>query len=413
MSKQVTFTTDFDKSVVTVNFAKRGWLQATEGDSWNFYWASTHTSRNFFNSDSPHRFHDYQIINHFPNHYELTRKDLMVKNMKRYKREMERDKDKTEKTEEEEYSLHFLPTTFVVPADYNLFVEEYRRNPLSTWIMKPCGGSQGTGIFLVNKLSKMKKWSNDNRSGHTSYTGSSSYNHTPRESYVISKYIDRPLLIGGKKFDLRLYILVTSFKPLKAYMFKKGFCRFCTVKYDKSVQELDNMYVHLTNVSVQKQGEDYNRHHGGKWSIDGLLLYLRSTRGAECVQKLWKEIAWLTVSSLRAVAPLIVSDPHCFECYGYDIIIDEDLKPWLIEVNASPSLSTTTSSDYILKQSLIDSILDIVLPPDGVPSAKWSKKPSHEALRNWDILVDEEQAQNSSILEKKNRCKSNKKTIRK
>lgn len=68
------------------------------------------------------------------------------------------------------------------------------------------------------------------------------------------RYIENPLLIGGKKFDLRLYVLVTSFRPLKAYLFKLGFCRFCTVKYDTSIQELDNMYVHLTNVSVQKHG---------------------------------------------------------------------------------------------------------------------------------------------------------------
>lgn len=62
------------------------------------------------------------------------------------------------------------------------------------------------------------------------------------------------MLIGGKKFDLRLYVLVTSFRPLKVYQFRLGFCRFCTVKYDSSVAELDNMYVHLTNVSVQKHG---------------------------------------------------------------------------------------------------------------------------------------------------------------
>lgn len=127
-----------------------------------------------------------------------------------------------------------------------MFVEEYRKNPQSTWIMKPCGKSQGAGIFLINKLSKLKRWSREAKTSFHPQIG--------KESYVISRYIDNPLLIGGKKFDLRLYVLVTSFRPLKAYLFKLGFCRFCTVKYDTSVTELDNMYVHLTNVSVQKHG---------------------------------------------------------------------------------------------------------------------------------------------------------------
>lgn len=204
------------------------------------------------------------------------------------------------------------------------------------------------------------------------------------------------MLIGGKKFDLRLYVLVTSFRPLKAYLFKLGFSRFCTVKYDTSVTELDNMYVHLTNVSVQKHGViiylshsysqsldfvssfvcfspsrtnkgEYNNMHGGKWSVQNLRLYLEGTRGKEVTDKLFNSITWLIVHSLRAVQPVMASDRHCFECYGYDIIVDNTLKPWLVEVNASPSLTSTTVNDRILKYKLIDNILSIVLPPDGIP----------------------------------------------
>uniref|UniRef100_A0A1B6E2G1 Polyglutamylase complex subunit TTLL1 n=1 Tax=Clastoptera arizonana TaxID=38151 RepID=A0A1B6E2G1_9HEMI len=263
-----------------------------------------------------------------------------------------------------------------------MFVEEYRKNPQSTWIMKPCGKSQGAGIFLINKLSKLKRWSRESKTP---------FNPTlVKESYVISRYIENPLLIGGKKFDLRLYILVTSFRPLKAYQFKLGFCRFCTVKYDTSIQELDNMYVHLTNVSVQKHGGEYNSIHGGKMSVQNLQLYLESTRGKEVTQRLFDSISWLIVHSLKAVSYIMANDRHCFECYGYDIIIDDNLKPWLVEVNAAPSLTSTTVNDRILKYKLINNILNVVLPPDGMPDTRWNKIPSQESLGNFELLIDEE-----------------------
>lgn len=62
----------------------------------------------------------------------------------------------------------------------------------------------------------------------------------------------------------------------------------------------------------------------------------------------------------------MAQNKHCFECYGYDIIVDENLKPWLIEVNSSPSLMSTTVSDQILKSKLVESILSMVLPPTGI-----------------------------------------------
>ena len=65
----------------------------------------------------------------------------------------------------------------------------------------------------------------------------------------------------------------------------------------------------------------------------------------------------LLIYCITAVAPVMVSDRHCYECYGYDIIIDNDLKPWLIEVNASPSLSSTTVADRIMKYRLINDII--------------------------------------------------------
>lgn len=384
---KVTYCTDVDRSVVLSNFEKRGWVHVGPDDDWNFYWAGIQTCRSLFSIDSGYRMHDNQMINHFPNHYELSRKDMLVKNIKRYRRELEREGSPLAKRLDGKYVyLDFIPVTFVLPADYNLFVEEYRKvGSSSTWIMKPVGKSQGTGIFLINKLSKLKKWSREGKNNNFNTS-------TIKESYVISKYIDNPLLIDGKKFDLRLYVLVTSFRPLKAYLFKSGFCRFCTVKYNTSVGEIENLLIHLTNVSLQKQGDEYNSIHGGKLSIQNLRLFLESTRGKTVTEALFDNIVWLIVHSLKSVSYIMANDRHCFECYGYDIIIDNNLKPWLIEVNASPSLTSTTVNDRILKYKLIDNMLSVVLPPSGIPDVRWNKCPSREAMRNFELLIDEELA---------------------
>ncbi|XP_043418762.1 probable tubulin polyglutamylase TTLL1 isoform X4 [Prionailurus bengalensis] len=352
MAGKVKWVTDIEKSVLINNFEKRGWVQVTENEDWNFYWMSVQTIRNVFSVETGYRLSDDQIVNHFPNHYELTRKDLMVKNIKRYRKELEKEGSPlAEKDENGKYLyLDFVPVTYMLPADYNLFVEEFRKSPSSTWIMKPCGKAQGKGIFLINKLSQIKKWSRDSKT-------SSFVTQSTKEAYVISLYINNPLLIGGRKFDLRLYVLVSTYRPLRCYMYKLGFCRFCTVKYTPSTSELDNMFVHLTNVAIQKHGEDYNHIHGGKWTVNNLRLYLESTRGKEVTGKLFDEIHWIIVQSLKAVA-----------------------------VNASPSLTSSTANDRILKYNLINDTLNIAVPNGEIPDCKWNKSPPKEVLGNYEIL---------------------------
>ena len=91
---------------------------------------------------------------------------------------------------------------------------------------------------------------------------------------------------------------------------------------------------------------------------------MEATWGREASAKLFDDIDRIIIHSLKAVQGSIINDRHCFECYGYDILIDAHLKPWLVEVNASPSLSTTTHSDRVMKMALIRDVLDVVLPKD-------------------------------------------------
>ena len=171
------YRTDFDKHVVTCNFERRGWERwdPRYDDDWHVFWASVSTVKQIFAPENGIRLGDHQIVNHFPNHYELTRKDLMVKNVKRFRKECEKEAalesngagqcngnfNTTGMSATELLpKLDFVPATFSLPSDYSLFVEEFRRAPDRTWIMKPIGKAQGKGIFLINKLTQIKKWSN-------------------------------------------------------------------------------------------------------------------------------------------------------------------------------------------------------------------------------------------------------------
>ena len=68
----------------------------------------------------------------------------------------------------------------------------------------------------------------------------------------------------------------------------------------------------------------------------------------------------LVLRSLFSVQHVMINDRHCFELYGYDVMIDDTLKPWLIEVNASPSLTANTKEDYDLKCEMLNDLLDVV-----------------------------------------------------
>ena len=78
-----------------------------------------------------------------------------------------------------------------------------------------------------------------------------------RSGYIVSKYVSKPHLIRGYKYDLRLYVLVTSFDPLKIYMFKDGLVRLASVPYSTSKSSLKQRFVHLTNYSVNKKADSY------------------------------------------------------------------------------------------------------------------------------------------------------------
>ncbi|KAF1783005.1 putative tubulin polyglutamylase TTLL9 [Phytophthora cactorum] len=334
--RMLRFRTSLRNTVLDVMQRQGDWVETDSDLDWDLHWADVGWIRESLDAFTP--LQDHQ------NHYELTRKDLLVKNLKRVKRQLERSGDADSRREAELYD--FWAATFVLPHEYGMFLEEFKRTPGGRWIMKPVGKAQGRGIFLFEKLSDISEWKRD-----ASWKGDGAMQAKTADTYIVQKYVESPLLLGGKKFDLRLYALVTSFSPLTFWIYRAGFARFSHTRYTQSKGDMDNLFMHLTNASVQKSADDYNERLGCKWPLHSLKMFLISKYGHE---------SSLITRSLLAVQPTIIQDRHCFELYGYDVLIDSALKPWLIEVNASPSLTGDTDADYALKANLVQHTLDVV-----------------------------------------------------
>mmetsp|Transcript_34447 Transcript_34447/g.75187 ORF Transcript_34447/g.75187 Transcript_34447/m.75187 type:complete len:501 (-) Transcript_34447:51-1553(-) len=361
--KDVRFRCAFHNTVYDVLKA-RGFRETDSELDWDLFWCDKEWIHEVF--DHIH-LQPHQRVNHFRNHYELTRKDLLVKNIKRAQRQAVRDGQQ----EEAQGFAECSPTTFVLPMEYSMFVEEFKRAQASgaIWIMKPVGKSQGKGIFLFDKLSQVSGWrqcpkwlrrEDGDRKGAPDKDGKEDEERKEAEPYVVQRYVSDPLLIGGRKFDLRLYVLVTSYAPLCVYMYRSGFARFSHTRFSMNSEDLSNAMVHLTNVAVQKNCEHYDEKRGGKWDLHRLKLYLVAREGREKVEELFRAIQDVVLYSLLSVQKVMIQDKHCFELYGYDVMISSDLRPWLLEVNASPSLTANTAPDYDMKFALLDDTLTVL-----------------------------------------------------
>ncbi|XP_072763799.1 tubulin polyglutamylase TTLL5-like isoform X3 [Anoplolepis gracilipes] len=137
------------------------------------------------------------------------------------------------------------------------------------------------------------------------------------ESVIVAQYINNPLLVDGHKCDLRLYVAVTNYDPLLIYLYEEGLVRFAAVKYDGGNQYIWNPCMHLCNYSINKFHVDYVKY----------IVFI-------------------------------------LELFGFDILIDDTLKPWLLEVNLTPSLGCDSPLDVRLKSALIADLFTLV----GIPA---------------------------------------------
>jgi tubulin polyglutamylase TTLL6/13 len=262
---------------------------------------------------------------------------------------------------------NFQPNSFILPDERSGLKAALSKSNC-TYIVKPDRGSQGRGITIIQDPTAVDLLP---------------------DSSVAQEYVT-PCLIGGLKFDLRIYILVSSIDTLRLYLHTEGMARFCTEAYEPpNSSNLDDCYSHLTNFSLNKHNSKFcvTEEGGHKRYLSQVFRDLEQS-GAD-IEKLQRDIDQIVRLTLLASQSRISQSYHsvltvtdgksrCFEILGFDILIDERHRPWLLEVNSMPSLQTSSKLDHDLKKQVIMGALQIldISPNFKAESMDWFREMS-------------------------------------
>lgn len=257
-------------------------------------------------------------------------------------------------------------TTHMLAKAMDLCKRLKERNPQfdlngynNIWICKPGNLSRGRGISCFNTLEAI-----------LDYTSTKQENRR----WVVQKYIENPMVIHRKKFDMRQWVLVTDWNPLTIWFYERCYLRFGVDDFDMS--NLKNKYIHLTNNSITKHSSNFTNTEieGLMWFSEQFADYLSSQYGEDIWNtKIKPQIKNIVKLSLESVQDTIDNRKNSFEMYGYDIMIDEECNPWLIEVNASPAMDYSTEVTEELVQQVLEDTVKVVVDYNFASAKKKSK----------------------------------------
>lgn len=302
----------------------------------------------------------WQRLNHFPGTLEITHKDGLIRAMRRLQSQ-DHHKHKLS---------HFIPESFVLPREYLKLVDVIHKRKQcarergdDVWIYKPASQSRGRGISLFRDVGE---WKGGNGVA------------------VVQHYI-KPLLMAGFKFDLRLYVAVVSLKPLVAYVYQDFLVRFATERYN--LDDLSNVYSHLTNTSINTLGPGYRETKGYigtgcKWNMHQLCI--RFHQDGIDDRLLWQRVTDIIILTLKSQESSDKScSSHCVELLGFDILIDQQYRPWLLEVNESPSLANDCAVDEQIKVPMLRDLIDLMKlkESDRIPAHRQVNAPPRQGPR--------------------------------
>jgi len=255
-------------------------------------------------------------------------------------------------------------------------------NGSNLWLLKPTEYNRGRGINLFNKLSSLEYYlkcflvgDNVNRYKTMSGTGrkfrDQALNLVQSHKFVLQKYVEKPMLIEGRKFDIRVWALVDH--NMNLYYFREGYIRLSSEVFSLNEDTIEDVYVHLTNNAIQKEGKNYGKHESGNiLSLQQLKDYLPKERAKSEYLKIVDKIKDQIKTSMKSIRDKLNAKErkYCFEIFGYDFIIDANYNVWLIEVNCNPCIEESNDLLKRLVPRMLDDAFKLTIDKIMIPTPK-------------------------------------------
>ena len=213
----------------------------------------------------------------------------------------------------------------------------------NVWIVKPGGLSRGRGVHCIDQLNDILS------------------NVKPCNQTIIQKYIENPLVINGRKFDIRQWVLVTDLNPLTVWLFETPYVRFGAENYH--IDDFKNVFSQLTGNSIAKHSDKFNTGEieGDMWENAQFRGFLKKTYGGDPWIQIQKKIEKIVILSLECAKHKLFNRKNNFEVFGFDIMLDDKLNVYIIEINASPDWTYSTKVTEKLVKIASDDIMKVVL----------------------------------------------------
>ena len=237
-------------------------------------------------------------------------------------------------------------------------------NDIFSYIKRICEGKiTESELYNINDKGTIEK--NNNSDEPNICEKSDNYHHNINDEQdityqssqiIIQKYIEKPFLYNGRKFDIRIWVLITH--KMNVYIFKEGHLKLSSVTYDKN--NFDS-FIHITNYSFQKYSKSFSKYEkGNEISFQIFQNYINQTNQKfnfkeEIFPKFIEIVKYSTLSAKNKIN--INNINHCFEIFGYDFMLCDNKNVYLIEINTNPGLEISSDIIAELVPRMIDDAL--------------------------------------------------------